>query len=265
MWHPAYKGHSHTAQMKGKKYKRSQHCMQTVYASHFSFHPPYQVLVDASFCVSSLKHKIVPRDQLSVVLGGMAKPMISSCTLEELRKLAAKSRDEEESGAVFVGRRMEQRHCRHSPVQSSEECIKELIGADNPNHYAVASQSDDLKQALRTVAGVPLLFIQRGLLLMERPGRATLGRVRALESAKFAVSKSELKAIEQLAPVEKPADTVRKRRKRGKPNPLSVKKPKRPVSKTRPAANSKPPTETMRKARPRRRTRALDRPEAQQQ
>ena len=47
---------------------------------------------------------------------------------------------------------------------SSEECIKELIGADNANRYAVASQKDELRRTLRMVAGVPLLFIERGLL-----------------------------------------------------------------------------------------------------
>ena len=40
---------------------------------------------------------------------------------------------------------------------------------------------------------------------MERPGRATLEKVKTLELAKLSVSKSELKAIEQLAPTVKAA------------------------------------------------------------
>ena len=182
--------------------------------------------------------------------------------------MAAKGRSEEESGAVFVGRRMEQRHCRHLPAQSSEECIKELIGADNANRYAVASQKDELRRTLRMVAGVPLLFIERGLLLMERPGRATLEKVKTLELAKLSVSKSELKAIEQLAPTVKAAKSIRKRRKQRNPNPLSVKKPKKPASKAHPATRSsiKPQTKTRRKrARRKKRTLSAEEPKAQQQ
>lgn len=215
--------------MKGKKYKRSQHHMHTIYCPHFLFRPPYQLLVDSDFCKELLKWKINPKDTLPVVFGNVVKPMITTCTLEDLNRI----KDGDMSGAVFIGRRMEQRNCRHTKTKSPEECIKDLISSDNPHHYAVAAQMHELKRDLRKIPGVPLIYIQRGIVVMEAPSRQTMVEVAKREEAKFGIPEADKKAIQAIAPVEVFVNPEKRKRKPKVPNPLSVKKPKRKLNESK--------------------------------
>ena len=240
--------------MKGKKYQRSQHHMHTIYCSHFSFHPPYQLLVDSDFCKELLRYRINSKDTLPVVFGNGVKPMITTCTLEDLGKI----REGEMSGAVFIGRRMEQRSCRHSKALSPEECIKDLISGDNPHHYAVAAQMHELRRELRKTAGVPLIYIQRGVVVMEAPSKQTMAEVAKKEKAKFGISEAERRAIQAVAPVEVAVKSKKKRTKRT-PNPLSVRKPKMKPSVPKKAEDVVHKTRT--RPRRRKRTATLESPQ----
>jgi U3 small nucleolar RNA-associated protein 23 len=136
------------------------------------------------------------------------------------------------SGSVFIAKRFELRNCRHkaSPDFTSSHCIKDLIAGNNPHHYGVAAQNAELRESLREALGVPLLFVNRGVLLMEQPAKKTLDHAKALELQKLKPAEFELKAItaklgeEATAPI--PIDKLKKKKKKGRrqPNPLSVKK-----------------------------------------
>lgn len=234
--------------MKGKKYKRSQHHMHTIYCPHFAFRPPYQLLVDSDFCKELLRWKINPKDALPEVFGNAVKLMITTCTLEDLNKI----KEGEMGGAVFIGRRMEQRSCRHAGAKSSEECIRDLISSNNPHHYAVAAQLHELKRDLRKIPGVPLICIQRGgIAVMEAPSEQTMAEVAKREEAKFGVPETDKKIIQAIAPVEAVVKPVKRKRKSKAPNPLSVKKPKRKLSESKKPSDVTPKTNV----RPRRQKR----------
>ena len=142
--------------MKGKKYKRSQHYVQNIYEKYFGIRKPYQVLVDAPFCIDTLKMKIAPMQALTEVFGGTVKLMTTPCIQSELQAYDR----ENEAGAVFVARRFEIRRCQHDKgIMSGSECVRDLISAKNPHHYCVAGQDLELRKELRKVAGVPLTFI----------------------------------------------------------------------------------------------------------
>lgn len=137
------------------------------------------------------------------------------------------------SGSVFIAKRFEMRSCRHkaSPDFTSAHCIKDLISNDNPHHYGVAVQNEELRVALREVLGVPLLFVNRGVLLMERPARKTLDHARELELQKLKPAEFELKAItsklkEEVVtpPLSEEKRNKKKKKGRSRPNPLSVKR-----------------------------------------
>ncbi len=151
--------------------------------------------------------------------------MASTCVLDELRNLDETS-SEEMSGSVFIAKRFELRNCRHKPSICSAECVASLIGTDNPHHYVAAVQNAELRKSLRSVLGVPLLFINRGVLLMEDPSKATIEFAHQKELSKLLPKEFELKALKKEEP--KKEEEKKKKKKRGKknPNPLSVKKPK---------------------------------------
>lgn len=228
--------------MKGKKYKRSQHYVQNIYEKYFGIRKPYQIIVDAPFCIETLKIKIAPSAALTEVFGGAVKLMTTPCIQAELAAYDRKN----DAGASFVARRFEVRRCQHDKgSKSGSECIKDLISTNNPHHYCIAGQDLELRKDLRKIAGVPLIFILRDTVLMEPPTEKCLEMARKMEGKKLkkvdieVIKKVTEKIISSVASAEveeedqQAADTKKPKQKKKKkksiksPNPLSCKKPKK--------------------------------------
>lgn len=216
--------------MKAKKYKRSEHQMKSVYEAGFGMRAPYQILIDASMCQASLRHRWDLKERLPHLLGGPTRPLVTACTMEALRTLARSCPDDPTAtGAPFVGRRLELRRCRHDPILSEAACWTALLAEGNPYHYGVATAEEALKRVARTVAGVPLIFLERTFPLLEPPTITTLAEMKRREEAKLHVSSHERILIkralgeEQSTTVSTPGLVHKRRRAKG-PNPLSMKK-----------------------------------------
>jgi U3 small nucleolar RNA-associated protein 23 len=157
----------------------------------------------------------------------------------------------------------ERRRCNHHTLENpltTLECFKSVIDPHNTNvnkhRYIVASQESNVRAHLRRIPGVPLLYINRSVMIMEPMANATeelreneeRGKFRAGLIGKRGMSHTASKRRREeeesnvLAPSTHPADERRaqhgaetpnlllnqKKRKKGPkgPNPLSVKKPK---------------------------------------
>lgn len=231
--------------------------MKKIFEKAFAFRQPYQVLVDAEFCRELLKCKVVAKEILPVVLGGPVKILASTCVLDELRKLDEAAEDGL-SGSVFIAKRFEMRNCRHSPGKSAVECVEDLIGTANQFHYVVAVQNYELRKRLREVLGVPLLFVNRGVVLMEDPSKVTIEMAHQKELQKLRPKEFELKALAKKEAEDKVNETgeeePKKKKKKGpkQPNPLSVRKAKKPSSTT--AAQPEAPYKPKRKRKPKKPT-----------
>jgi U3 small nucleolar RNA-associated protein 23 len=166
-------------------------------------------------------------------------PVITSCAIAELR-----SKGDDFSGAVIASKRFERRRCKHVEPVSSASCIKEIIDKDNPHNYCIASQDADLRKYLRNVPGVPLIHINRSVVILEPPSKATKSKMAELEKAKTLPNEKELsfmkKKKKELKEQQKKAETQdeigetkeapsKKRKRKGpkQPNPLSMKKKKK--------------------------------------
>jgi U3 small nucleolar RNA-associated protein 23 len=229
--------------MKGKKYKRSQHSVQNIYEKYFGIRKPYQIIVDAPFCIETLKIKIAPSAALTEVFGGAVKLMTTPCIQAELSAYDRQN----DSGASFVARRFEIRRCQHDKgSKSGSECIKDLISTDNPHHYCIAGQDLELRKSLRKIAGVPLIFILRDTVLMEAPAEKSLEMAKKMEGKKLKnvdleiIKKVTEKIISSVTSVvadeteyglneKKSMEKLKKPKKKKKtfiksPNPLSCKK-----------------------------------------
>lgn len=235
--------------MKGKKYKRSQHAVKNIYEKYFGIRKPYQIIVDAPFCIETLKIKIAPTEAFTEVFGGAVKLMTTPCIQAELAAYDRKN----DAGAAFVARRFEIRRCQHDKgSKTGSECLKDLISTNNPHHYCIASQDIELRKDLRKIVGVPLIFILRDTVLMEAPTDKCLEVVRKMEGKKL--KKVDLEIIKKVTDrivssvsvsgdasdqkddadnrkLEKPK-AKKKKKKHGikNPNPLSCKKAAKPVA-----------------------------------
>jgi U3 small nucleolar RNA-associated protein 23 len=131
----------------------------------------------------------------------------------------------------------------------------------NKHRYVVATQDPEVRAYLRRIPGVPLIYINRSVMIMEPMGGATEELKQKEERQKFKAGlksrlngnttlgkrrRDEEEGMDDMAP-QRPAavsttdavsTTKRKKGPKG-PNPLSVKKPK---ARLQPTSNPNPPT-----------------------
>ncbi|OSD03511.1 PIN domain-like protein [Trametes coccinea BRFM310] len=220
-------------QKRAKAYRK----LMSLYALSFGFRQPYQVLVDSHMCKEAVAHKIELVKQLGVVLQGTVKPMITQCCIHELYL-----QGKEQQPAVDLAKTFERRKCNHREAIPGDDCISSVVGETNKHRYVIASHSQELRQKLRAIPGVPIVHMNRSVMILEPPSDATL-RVKALSEEKaLHASEPEVAKLPAPAPQEPP-----KKKKKGPkgPNPLSVKK-KKPKSEG--AASPKKKTEEESKA-----------------
>lgn len=113
--------------------------------------------------------------------------VMTQCCIVELYKLGPEHQD-----TVDIAKRFERRKCNHREAIVGDDCIRSVVGTSmnivpipadvlnkptgdaNKHRYAVATQSTPLRDALRAIPGVPILHINRVVLVLEPPSQATL-------------------------------------------------------------------------------------------
>ncbi|KAH9937615.1 Fcf1-domain-containing protein, partial [Fomitopsis serialis] len=201
-------------QKRAKAYRK----LMTLYCMSFGFRQPYQVLVDSEMCKASITQKLELTKQLETVLQGTVKPMITQCCIHELY-LQGKA----QQPAVDLAKMFERRKCNHREAIPGDDCLASVVGETNKHRYVIATQSHELRVKLRTVPAVPLVHINRSVMILEPPSKATL---EAKESAEEQVLHPSAPEIAVLPSTSAPTETPKKKKGPKGPNPLSVKKKK---------------------------------------
>jgi len=234
-------------------------CMQAYkkllhqYELNFGFREPYQVLLDSQILEDAYKFKIDLVGRLQKLLGGQVKPMITTCDMRHL--YAAKPKNET---LILQAKEYERRRCNHQDLDeplSTLECLSEVVdpksSGTNKNRYIVASNDSRVRGHMRSIAGVPLIYISKSVLLMEPMANATEELREREEKSKFKMGLKGQRKPDQ-APKRKRDDeeegrddqsiadgatSAKKKRQKGpkQPNPLSMKKAKKDNSTTQPA------------------------------
>lgn len=193
--------------------------------------------------------------------------VITQCSIRHL--YTAEGMDPAAKNAcIDTAKTFERRRCNHHTLPeplSALECIKSVVdpkdSGTNKHRYVVASQEQKLRSTMRNIAGVPLIYINRSVMIMEPMAQKTEEVRDGEERAKV---RAGLKPRRGQAPDEAPlkrkrsddddkadspdaaqgeramggngaaqseaAAASKKRRKGPKaPNPLSMKKAKKPT------------------------------------
>ncbi|EAT88399.1 hypothetical protein HBI56_125630 [Parastagonospora nodorum] len=233
---------------RAKAYKKLLH----QYELNFGFREPYQVLLDSQILEDAYKFKIDLIGRLQKLLGGQVKPMITTCDMRHL--YAAKPKNET---LILQAKEYERRRCNHQDLDeplSTLECLSEVVdpksSGTNKNRYIVASNDSRVRGHMRSIAGVPLIYISKSVLLMEPMANATEELREREEKSKFKMGLKGQRKPDQ-TPKRKRDDEgeerddqsvavdtapARKKRQKGpkQPNPLSMKKAKKDKSETQP-------------------------------
>ena len=132
----------------------------TFYKSVFKFQPPFQVLCDGNFMACSVKYKFDLKSALEKLLEHSVKIVIPSCVATEV--MAIKNDQLRE-----LLRYYKPVDCSHETMEP-DSCIKALIGKKNKSKYFVATQDNALKVSLRSRPGVPLLFHDKNMIMLDK-------------------------------------------------------------------------------------------------
>jgi U3 small nucleolar RNA-associated protein 23 len=221
--------------------------------------------------------------------------VITQCCIVELYKAG-----KERQPVVDLAKTFERRMCNHREAIEGDECLKTVVGPyssycsvhqpwstfvglvetliytlslgdENKHRYVIATQSQSLRNHLRTIPAVPIVHIKKSVMILEPPSGTTLdikAEVRLslpnlsprllmilnlipthFTHGPFFPRQAEESALHPTAPERgtlpvapsKPDVPVRRMKKAKGPNPLSVKKkkPKQP-----------PPTAQLGKGKP---------------
>lgn len=215
--------------------KRSRHRKAVkFYSTCFGFREPYKVLVDGTFVHHLLVHHLLPADDAvrDLLSASRTTPLFTSkCVLAELRRLG-KSHAQDFDAAQLLATAS----CEHEKVVSAVDCILSLVGEKNPEHYFVATQDSDLREKLREIPGVPVIYGLKNSLFIEQPSAQQRKFAQLDEEKRIHMEKSEFKKLLKASSEEKAsgdgitpgvAEKSKFKRNRAKgPNPLSCKKKK---------------------------------------
>ncbi|KAJ7130066.1 Fcf1-domain-containing protein [Mycena crocata] len=190
-----------------------------LYSMSFGFRQPYQVLVDSEMCKAATDSKIELVKQLGSVLQGDIKPMITQCCIHELYLLGKTLQP-----AVDLAKTFERRKCNHREPIPGDECLTSVVGETNKHRYVVATQSHPLRVKLRSIPAVPIVHVNRSVMVLEPPSDATIRSKDYTEEQALHATGSEQRNLTHPSISDEPP---RKKKKGPKgPNPLSVKKKK---------------------------------------
>ncbi|RKF60342.1 rRNA-processing protein utp23 [Erysiphe neolycopersici] len=229
--------------MRGKRSKQYRKLMEQ-YALNFGFREPFQVLLDADIIRDACRYKMDLIAGLERTLHGKVKPMITQCSM---RHLYASASDPGISHVIEQAKSYERRRCGHLPSEypvplSAQSCITSVVDPKNnevnKHRYVVASQDLNVRKAMRDLMGVPLVYINRSVMIMEpMAGKTTESIVRDEQVKLRAGAKRGTIGLKrkrndgqqdgQVQLCENGSLLVKKKISRGPkgPNPLSVKKP----------------------------------------
>lgn len=175
--------------------------------------------------------------------------MVTQCSIRHLYKA------KDEPGVSYLvdkAKSYERRRCGHHPEEfpeplSEKECLTSVVDPKgtkhNKNRYVVASQDLELRRNMRSVLGVPLVYINRSVMIMEPMAGATVDNREREEKGKFRAGlkrgsgslKRKREDDDGEGQKENITEDVPKKKKKVKgpkgPNPLSIKKSKKKVDK----------------------------------
>ncbi|EEY59702.1 rRNA-processing protein, putative [Phytophthora infestans T30-4] len=217
------------------RYLRAKGIRKALRQFHFlcGIKPPYKVLLDGNFIAMCLQMKVDVHERVPKYL--QVKPhecefYVPRAALDELKTLGEATKEAYDLAKSFkVAEAYNQSEADKQETVDVSKYIQNIIGEKNERKFVVCTQEVELRKALRLVPGVPLLYLNRSVLVFEEISRATLAIVRQEEKANMAKldvnEKRKLEQMQEGESGESQEEQQRLQKKRAKgPNPLAVKK-----------------------------------------
>jgi U3 small nucleolar RNA-associated protein 23 len=159
----------------------------------FKFEVPFNILIDGNFVACSLQKKFDMKDLLTKTIGENVHLVIPSCVVHEIKELDIKI-----PGLFDAVSKYKIEDCQHGgQILSPDVCIKNYIGKKNQKKYFVATQDSFLRSNLRKITGVPLLFFEQNMILIDKPSQISIDASNRREGLKEQPKKFEKKVLDE--------------------------------------------------------------------
>ncbi|KAK9925596.1 hypothetical protein M0R45_033915 [Rubus argutus] len=184
--------------MRVKKQKRHRKIVR-FYTTCYGFRQPYKVLCDVTFVHHLVTNRITPADKaLSNILGAPVTLFTTKCAVAEL-KMHGPSLGPSHSESLEAATSLITARCDHEKALSADDCIMDVIGKNNSEHFFVATQQADLRKRILKIPGVPVVYSLRTALLLEAPSAAQRQFVKTSEEQRLHMTDLEYKMLEKRA------------------------------------------------------------------
>jgi len=225
--------------MKIKRQKRVQRILN-FFRHNFGHREPYQIIIDGTFTQGCLINKINIKEQLPKYFNGEVKCLTTLCAIQELEKLGPPL-----YGASLILKQFPVHKCGHTAEapKPAIKCVKALV-SEKPGEtrYFVATQDPELREKVRKIPGISVLYLHGNSPTLEEPSDASKEFANKTAQERIDGSSRSNRLLEDLKLKEfgpRPEDRPRKKKKTG-PNPLSCLKSKRKKIKGVPHPTSPP-------------------------
>jgi U3 small nucleolar RNA-associated protein 23 len=157
----------------------------------FKFDSPYKVIIDGNFASMALNKKFEMKSALEKLLDEKVILIIPSCIFKEVQSIEDKI-----PGLLKLLSQYKIEECSHG-LLSPTNCIRDYIGNKNQSKYFVATQDNFLRLQLRNIPGVPLIFFEQNMLLMDKPSKVSIEASERRENLKEDPQKKEKKILNE--------------------------------------------------------------------
>uniref|UniRef100_A0A914ELK8 rRNA-processing protein FCF1 homolog n=1 Tax=Acrobeloides nanus TaxID=290746 RepID=A0A914ELK8_9BILA len=124
--------------------------------------PPFHVIVDTNFINFSIKNKIDVMTGFMDCLYAKVIPYIPDCVLGELEKMGQRFKL---ALKIIKDNRFQRLNCSHKGIYA-DDCIVQRV--TQHKCYIVATCDRDLRQRIRKIPGVPIMYIHDHRYSIER-------------------------------------------------------------------------------------------------
>ena len=157
----------------------------------FKFDSPFKIIIDGNFAAMALNKKFEMKTSLEKLLGEKVTLIIPSCIFKEVQSIESKI-----PGLLKLLSQYKIESCKHG-LLSPTNCIRDYIGNKNQFKYFVATQDNFLRIQLRKIPGVPLIFFEQNMLLMDKPSKISIESSERKENLKEDPQKKEKKLLNE--------------------------------------------------------------------
>ena len=157
----------------------------------FKFDSPFKVIIDGNFASVALNKKFEMKSALEKLLDEKVILIIPSCIFKEVQSISDKL-----PGLLQLLSQYKIEECAHG-LLSPTNCIRDYIGNKNQSKYFVATQDNFLRVQLRNIPGVPLIFFEQNMLLMDKPSKISIAASERRENLKEDPKKREKKLLNE--------------------------------------------------------------------